>query len=149
MIDFSSLAQEYIKCYKDTSRIYMITHFLRTYDATQFKEVPFNLFPRQQDLCRTLGNAKNIVTTKPRQAGITTVSGAFISCEMVLADPDSPQTVLVIGNTLDLAQQMLFKIRDFLLQFPLWMWGEQFADKGYDITISQEMNAPETVVIPA
>ena len=53
---------------------------------------------------------------------------------MCLADKEMPQTVLAIGNTLDLAQQMLFKIRDFLLQFPLWMWGEDFMDLGYDIT---------------
>lgn len=134
MIDFNYLMMEYAKCYKDRSRIYMIQNYLKTYDATQKKEVNFTLFPRQQDLCRTLGGGNNVVTTKPRQAGITTTSGAFIACEMCLADKEMPQTVLAIGNTLDLAQQMLFKIRDFLLQFPLWMWGEDFMDLGYDIT---------------
>lgn len=123
MVDFSKLAEEYVKCMSDKSRIYMIEHFLMTYDATQKKQVNFQLFPRQKFLCQTLGNANNVVTTKPRQAGITTTAGAFIACEMALADPKSPQTVLVIGNTIDLAQQMLVKIRDFLLQFPNWMWG--------------------------
>ena len=132
IIDYDYLASEYTKCYRDKSRVYMIQHFLKTYDNTKKKDVQFNLFPRQQDLCRVLGDANNVVTTKPRQAGITTTAGAFISCEMVLADKDSPQTVLAIGNTLDLAQQMLFKIRDFLLQFPLWMWGDEFMDLGYD-----------------
>lgn len=132
VIDYDYLSNEYIKCYKDKSRIYMITHFLKTFDNTKKREVPFQLFPKQQDLCVTLGNANNVVTTKPRQAGITTTAGAFISCEMVLAEKDSPQTVLAIGNTLDLAQQMLFKIRDFLLQFPLWMWGDEFMDLGLD-----------------
>lgn len=134
MVDYQYLMSEYAKCFMDKSRIYMIQNFLKTYDATQRREVPFKLFPRQQDLCKSLGDASNVVTTKPRQAGITTTSGAFISCEMVLADKDTPQTVLAIGNTLDLAQQMLFKIRDFLLQFPLWMWGDEFMDSGYDIT---------------
>lgn len=134
MIDVQYLLSEYAKCYVDKSRVYMIQNYLKTYDATQRREVPFKLFPRQQDLCCSLGNASNVVTTKPRQAGITTTSGAFISCEMVLADKASPQTVLAIGNTLDLAQQMLFKIRDFLLQFPLWMWGDEFFDSEYDIT---------------
>ena len=133
MADFQQLMMEYAKCYKDKSRIYMIQNFLKTYDATQRREVPFNLFPRQQDLCRALGSGDNVVTTKARQMGITTTSGAFIACEMCLADKDMPQTVLAIGNTLDLAQQMLFKIRDFLLQFPLWMWGNDFMDLGYDI----------------
>lgn len=128
IIDYDYLAKEYYKCLKDKTRIYMIQNYLKTYDATQFKEVPFKLFPRQQDLCITLGNAKNVVTTKPRQAGITTTAGGFISCEMVLAKEESPQTVLIIGNTLDLAQQLLEKIRDFLLQFPLWMWGDEYIE---------------------
>jgi hypothetical protein len=111
----------------------MIQNFLKTYDATKRRDVPFQLFPRQQAICQALGTGNNVCTQKPRQAGVTTTSGAFIACEMCLADKEAPQTVLAIGNTLDLAQQMLFKIRDFILQFPLWMWGEEFMDKGYDI----------------
>lgn len=138
MIDFEYLRKEYAKCFLDKSRVYMIQNFLKTYDATQRREVPFKLFPRQQDLCNTLGNASNVVTTKPRQAGITTTSAAFIACEMILADKEAPQTVLAIGNTLELAQQMLFKIRDFLLQFPLWMWGDEYNNGEYDITKAPE-----------
>lgn len=132
IIDYDYLASEFAKCYKDKSRIYMIQNYLKTYDATQRKEVPFQLFPRQQDLCVTLGNANNVVTTKPRQAGITTTTGAFIACEMCLADKESPLTMLCIGNTLDLAQQMLVKVRDFVMQFPLWMWGDEYMDIGED-----------------
>ena len=132
IIDYDYLAEEFTKCFKDKSRIYMIQNYLKTYDATQRKEVPFKLFPRQQDLCVTLGNANNVVTTKARQMGITTTTGAFIACEMCLADKDSPLTMLCIGNTLDLAQQMLTKVRDFVLQFPLWMWGDEYMDIGED-----------------
>lgn len=116
----------------------MIQNYLKTYDATQRKDVPFNLFPRQQDICTTLGNASNAVFSKPRQAGISTTVSAFISCEMALADKDAPITALIIGNTLDLAQLMLFKIRDFLLQLPLWMWGDEFLNSEYDITKAPE-----------
>lgn len=132
IIDYDYLANEFAKCYQDKSRIYMIQNYLKTYDATRKKDVPFQLFPRQQDLCRALGDANNVVTTKPRQAGITTTTGAFIACEMCLADKESPLTMLCIGNTLDLAQQMLFKVRDFIMQFPLWMWGDEFMDLGFD-----------------
>ena len=31
---------------------------------------------------------------------------------------------------IDLAQQMLFKVRDFVMQFPLWMWGDEYMDIG-------------------
>lgn len=136
MIDFDKLRDEYSKCYNDKSRIYMISHYLKTYDATRKKEVPFKLFPRQQDLCKTFGNCNNVVTTKPRQAGITTTAGAFIACEICLSDPETPQTVLVIGNTLDLAQQMVTKIREFLFQFPAWMWGDEY------ITDISKINEP-------
>ena len=132
IIDYDYLASEFAKCYRDKSRVYMIQNYLKTYDATQRKEVPFKLFPRQQDLCITLGNANNVVTTKARQMGITTTTGAFIACEMCLADKESPLTMLCIGNTLDLAQQMLFKVRDFVMQFPLWMWGDEYMDIGED-----------------
>ena len=119
MLDLNYLAEEYVKCYSDKTRIYMIEHFLKTYDATQKKEVQYMLFPRQKDLCNALGTGNNVVTTKPRQAGITTTCGGFISCEIVLASKDEPLTILVIGNTLDLAQQMVKKIRDFLYNFLL------------------------------
>ena len=134
MIDFQYIATEYAKCYMDKSRIYMIQNYLYTYDATQRKDVPFKLFPRQQDICTALGNASNVVMTKPRQAGVSTTASGFIACEIALADKDAPITALVIGNTLDLAQLMLFKVRDFLLQLPLWMWGDEFLNSEYDIT---------------
>ena len=134
MVDYQHLMSEYAKCFMDKSRIYMIQNYLYTYDATQRKDVPFKLFPRQQDICSALGNASNVVMTKPRQAGVSTTASGFIACEIALADKDAPITALVIGNTLDLAQLMLFKVRDFLLQLPLWMWGDEFLNSEYDIT---------------
>lgn len=118
MIDYDELRNEYVKCLSDKSRIYLIEHYLKTFDLTKKKEVPYTLFPRQKDLCITLAKGANVVFTKPRQAGATTTCGAYLACEMLLADKESPQTVLVIGNTIDLAQQMVTKIRDFLFQFP-------------------------------
>lgn len=123
MVDYEEIQQEYVKCMVDKSRIYMINSYLKTLDATQGKEVPFHLFPRQQDLCKTLGDANNVVTTKARQQGVTTTCAGYISCEIAAADKTSPLTILCIGNTLDLAQQMLTKIRDFSKQFPTWLWG--------------------------
>lgn len=134
MIDYELLSEEYVKCYSDKSRIYMIENYLKTYDATQRKQVNYTLFPRQKKFCLSLANGNNCVCQKPRQCGATTTGGAFIACECVLADPSEPLTVLVIGNTLDLAQQMVTKIRDFLYQFPAWMWGEQFIIEGVDPT---------------
>ena len=136
MIDYNILSEEYIKCSADKTRIYMITNYLKTYDGTKGKEVPFQLFPRQQELCKSLSHEDcGTCTTKYRQAGISTVGGGFIACEMALADPESPKTALIIGNTIDIARQMFDKIKYFLMQFPLWMWGdfEEYEAKGYNI----------------
>lgn len=139
MVDIQELSKEYIKCFSDRSRIYMIQNYLKTFDGTQGKEVPFELFPKQQELCHVLGESENsVATTKYRQAGITTVTGGFIACDMSLCDKSSPKTALIIGNTLDLAQEMLFKIQNFLLQIPLWFWGEEiWSQEGDDVDITQ------------
>lgn len=126
MVDISQISEEFVRCYSDRSHIYMIEHYFKTYDNFRKKDVPYILFPRQKDLCNALGTGKNVVTTKPRQAGITTTASAFLACELVLADPDSPKTVLAIGNTLDLAQQFVTKIRDFVTQLPRWFFGNEF-----------------------
>lgn len=128
MINWNELSQEYIKCYSDKSRIYMITNYLKTYDGTQGKNVQFELFPRQKILCETLAKGVNVCTVKYRQAGISTVTGGFISCEICLAEAGTPKNVLIIGNTLDISQQMLKKIEEFLMQFPLWMWDKEVTE---------------------
>lgn len=128
MIDYDFLSEEYLKCYSDKTRIYMIENYLKTYDATQRKMVPYNLFPRQKMFCQKLSSGNNCVCQKPRQCGATTTGGGFIACEIALADSTEPLTILVIGNTLDLAQQMLTKIRDFLFQFPAWIWGNEMIE---------------------
>ena len=119
----------------------MIKNYLSTYDGTQGKMVPFELFPRQQVLCRTLGEGENsVATTKYRQAGISTVGAACVACECAMADEGSPKNTLVIGNTLEIAQQMFTKIYEFLMQIPLWMWpfSNELAKAGIDITKAPE-----------
>ncbi len=137
IIDVEQIQNEYLKCLNDRSHTYMIETYLKTYDATQKKEVPFHLFPRQRDLCEAFGGDSNVITTKPRQAGITTTAAGFISCEITLADPESPITVLVIGNSIDLAMQMVRKISDFLFQLPLWFWDFDLYKKDMESPINK------------
>ena len=58
--------------------------------------------------------------------GITTVTSAWAAAQMVFAAHESPETVLCIGNKLDLANQLVTKIRDFLTQVPRWYWGDEY-----------------------
>lgn len=126
MIDINIISEEYIKCVSDKSRIYMIEHYLKTYDMRVNKEIPFQLFPRQKDLITDIRDNRHVLTTKPRQAGITTTVAAFIACQIALANPESPETILIVGRDLKLSQNMLEKIEHFLLQLPRWFWGGDF-----------------------
>ena len=126
MIDISKISEEYIKCISDRSRIYMIENYLKTFDMRVNKEVPFQLFPRQKDLISDIRDNRRVITLKPRQAGITTTVAAFIACQIALANPESPETVLIVGRDLKLSQNMLEKIEHFLLQLPRWFWGDDF-----------------------
>lgn len=126
MLTGKQILIEWQKCYRDKSRIYMIENYLTTYDATRNETVPFKLFPKQKELVAAFGKYPNNITTKPRQAGISTTTAAFIACEMALAEKGKPETVLIVANRLDLSKLDLKKIKEFLLQIPRWFWGSEY-----------------------
>jgi hypothetical protein len=126
MIDYNEIQNQYLKAYTDKTRIYFIEQYLSTFNADERKTVPFILFPRQKALCTNLSKSNKVIAIKHRQAGITTVTSAWITPQLVFAKEGSPEIVLCIGNKLDLACQLLDKIRQFLLQVPRWYWGDDF-----------------------
>lgn len=125
-MDYNEMMKDYALCYGDKSRILFIEKYLYTFNAMRGKKTPFKLFPRQRVFLETLANVKNIVAIKPRQCGITTLTSAWACGQCTFADADSPETILCIGNKLDLAQQLITKIRDFLTQVPRWYWGDDY-----------------------
>ena len=126
MLTKQQIVEEYSKCFHDKSRVYMIENYMSTYDATVKSTVPFKLFPKQKELLLALGKYSNNLATKPRQSGISTVSAAWLACEMALADNLQPETVLIVANRLDLSKLDLKKIKEFLLQLPRWFWGNDY-----------------------
>ena len=126
IIDTNEMAAEYIKSYQDKSRIYFIEKYLSTFNASVGKKTPFHCFPRQKVFLRTLAKVRNIVSIKPRQCGITTLTSAWATAQCVFAPEDAPETILCVGNKLDLANQLITKIRDFLTQVPRWYWGDDY-----------------------
>lgn len=126
MVDMQEAALDYAKGYADKSRIYFIEKYLYTFNATKGKKTPFVLFPRQRVFLETLANNRNVVSIKPRQCGITTLTSAWATAQCAFADHDAPETILCVGNKLDLAQQLITKIRDFLVQVPRWYWGDEY-----------------------
>jgi hypothetical protein len=126
IINMQEMATDYAKSYADKTRIYFIEKYLSTFNASAGKLMPFLVFPRQKAFLKSLAENKASIAIKHRQAGITTVTSAWAAAQMVFALPESPETILCIGNKLDLSQQLIIKIRDFLLQVPRWYWGDDY-----------------------
>jgi hypothetical protein len=118
--------KEYVKCFEDKSRIYFIENYLTTYDATVEKVVPFKLFPKQREYLMNCAINSNNIVLKPRQSGYSTVTCAFIAACLVFAGVNNHEVVLIIANKLDMSQEDLAKLKEFLLQVPRWFWGEDY-----------------------
>ena len=104
---------------KDTP--YALRTYLQTYDNTQKKYVPMDLFPDQLQLIEDYENYNENITKKYRQAGVTTVTAAWLSKKLQLAKPENPERVLIIANKRDTAIEMANKVRHFLEQWPDWL----------------------------
>lgn len=126
MLDIQAAYQSYAECLQDKSRILFIERYFKTYNAAAGKVTPFTLFPRQKAFLRALASSQAVIAVKHRQAGITTISAAWIAAQMALAAPDSPEIVLCIANKLEQASEIVAKIRDNLDSIPRWMWGDNY-----------------------
>jgi len=120
---------EYARCVKDTP--YALKTYLQTYDNTQSKYVPLELFPDQVSLLKDYDNYEENIALKYRQAGVSTVTSAWVSKRLVTASKNKPEKILIIANKLDTSQEMANKIRAFVDQWPSW----------FGITFSVEKNS--------
>jgi len=111
--------KEYARIIKDTP--YALRTYLQTYDNTQKKFVPLELFPDQIQLIEDFEKYNENITRKYRQAGVTTVTAAWISKKLQFAKAENPERVLIIANKRDTAIEMANKIRAFLDQWPEWI----------------------------
>jgi len=111
--------KEYARVIKDTP--YALRTYLQTYDNTQKKYVPLELFPDQIQLLKDYETYNENITRKYRQAGVTTVTAAWLSKKLQLAKPENPERVLIIANKRDTAIEMANKVRHFLDQWPEWL----------------------------
>jgi hypothetical protein len=111
--------KEYAKIIKDAP--YALKTYLTTYDNTQKKFVPLELFPDQVQLIKDYETYNENITRKYRQAGVSTVTAAWISKKLQTAKPENPERVLIIANKRDTAIEMANKVRHFLDQWPEWL----------------------------
>ena len=117
---------EYAKCIKDTD--YAMSTYLQTYDNTQKGYVPLKLFPDQKHLIDDFEEFEENIALKYRQAGVSTVTSAWISKKLVFAKKSRPEKILIIANKLDTAVEMANKIRAFVDQWPDWL-GVNFSNE--------------------
>jgi hypothetical protein len=110
---------EYVKCMKDTS--YALRTYLQTYDNTVSKYVPLELFPDQVTLLEDYENYNENIALKYRQAGVSTVTAAWISKKLGFARKEKPEKILIIANKLDTSIEMANKVRMFTTQWPSWV----------------------------
>ena len=91
---------EKIKLYATSLKdpIYAIETFLKTYDLTQKGFVPFKLFHKQKDVIKSYEKYDRNIVTKPRQAGVSTTTAAWISKQLQFASTTKPEKVLILAN---------------------------------------------------
>lgn len=124
MLTTQEIFQEYTECLMNPA--YAIETYLETFDKTQEGFVPFKLFPRQLEIIKAFDKYRFNLVTKPRQAGVSTTTAAYMAIKVGWADVDNPEAILIIANKQELAFEFLGKIKDFLKQLPRWVWGEEY-----------------------
>jgi len=124
MLTTEEIFSEYIKCIE--SPIYAIETYLETFDKTQEGFVPFNLFVRQKEIIYDYEKFRFNLVTKPRQAGISTTTQAYMAIKTAFADPNNPETIVIIANKLTLAKKFAKGIKDYVAQLPRWVWGDEY-----------------------
>jgi hypothetical protein len=140
------LMLEYVRCMKDTP--YALRTYLQTYDNTVSRYVPLELFPDQVSLLSDYEEYEENIALKYRQAGVSTVTAAWVSKRLVFAKKERPEKILIIANKLDTSMEMANKIRSFIDQWPKWVGTGFSQDKNsqrhYKLTNGCEVKAVAT-----
>jgi hypothetical protein len=137
---------EYVKCMKDTP--YALKTYLQTYDNTVSQYVPLELFPDQITLLNDYETYNENIALKYRQAGVSTVTAAWVSKKLAFAKKNKPEKILIIANKLDTSLEMANKIRGFVGQWPKWVGidfaAEKNSQKHYKLNNGCEVKAVAT-----
>jgi hypothetical protein len=131
---------------KDTP--YALKTYLQTYDNTVSQYVPLQLFPDQISLLDDYENFNENIALKYRQAGVSTVTAAWVSKKLAFAKKNKPEKILIIANKLDTSLEMANKIRGFVGQWPKWVGidfaAEKNSQKHYKLNNGCEVKAVAT-----
>jgi hypothetical protein len=124
MLTAQEILKEYTNCVLDP--IYTIETYFKTFDKTNNGFVPFYLFEKQKEIVESYEKYRFNLVAKPRQAGVSTTTAAYLAVKVAFADKDNPEAILIVANKQDMAFEFLAKIKDFLNQIPRWVWGSDY-----------------------
>ncbi len=124
LLTAEEILKEYTECLLDPT--YPIINYFKTKDLTQGGFVPFKLFKKQREIILDYETYRFNLVTKPRQAGISTTTQAYLAVKATFADKNKPETIVVIANKLSLAKKFIKGIKDFVNQMPRWVWGSEY-----------------------
>lgn len=115
-MDKGELYREYAKCLTDP------VYFVETYLSTKTTDgyVPFKLFERQKETLRSYQNHRFTIILKPRQAGISVTTAAYITWKAVFASKENPEMIYIISKRLEHAVKFMNDIKRFMSQLPEW-----------------------------
>lgn len=107
--------QELERCSKD------VVYFVKTYCKIQHPvrgEIPFELYPYQENMLRTFAGERLTVVLSARQTGKSQTSAAFL---LWFATFHFDKTILIASNKNDNAMEMIFRIRFMYERMPHWL----------------------------
>ncbi len=119
-LTYDEQISEIIRCATDA--IYFIETYLTIFDQTQGTGgliVPFKLFDYQKELIDTCQHNRFVIANKYRQAGISTVTCAYIAWYVMF---NANRTACIVANKLETARDVLMNdVVDFINSCPEWL----------------------------
>ena len=100
---------------------YFIENYLETFDKTKQTYVKFQPFPKQLEAIESFKNNRYNIVLKYRQAGISTLTAAYITWLVSFAHADNPVKILILANKRETAMEFLNKAKVFHSQLPKWI----------------------------
>lgn len=107
---------------------HIIEKYFKVFDLTQNGYVDFKLFPRQREIIKAYVDNRHNLVTKPRQAGVSTTTAAYLAVKAAYADKSRPEVIIIMANKFASAKKFLGVIRKFLANVPRFMWGDNFQE---------------------
>lgn len=121
---YNQIIEEYTKCV--LSPTYLIEKYLKVYSRIEGKQVPFNLFPRQEKIIHTHEQNRFNLIVKHRQHGTSSYMAALVAVKLATSDPEDPENILAVFNMQDFGFDFIQLVVGHLHNIPRFFWGHNF-----------------------